>query len=394
MLPISASRLAELAILTLSVTALACAPTLVRAEKRVTPAAVPAFTVRAIGPPFFSDAYLPIGVNDAGMVAGTNVSATPDTGFFFSRGNVHAMAPPPHMAGSEIFGINNSGLIAAQGCFTSACGTTRAFTGKISHGSAVWKQLPAPNGSSFCTVQGCTSAADGIGQTGDLTGQFGSQAIMWLPKSHGTYASKRLAYTDATRFNRSSGLAVDGFGDVAGFEGSGFATVGVFWPSHGSPLMLPGCQNVLVRGGATFEYPYAVAATGTTSKRTINVAGKCLVKAPTSNQLGFAPCSWRVTINGSSAKISAPVRLDANDGSDNGRAAAINHMGWIAGNQGDAGSSPTLWIKQQPHLLNSLIPANSGWTIDAVYAMNNKGQITGIGTDQGGTRAFLLTPKG
>jgi hypothetical protein len=315
----SASRLAQLAILTLSVTALACAPTLVRAEKRAIPAAVPAFTVRGIGPPFFSDAYLPNGVNDSGTVAGTNVSATPDTGFFFSKGNVHAVAPPPHMAGSEIFGINNAGMTAAQGCFTSACGTTRAFTGKISHGIAVWKQLPAPSGSSLCALHGCNSTANGIGQTGDLTGQFGSQAIVWLPKSHGTYASKRLAYTDASRFNRSSGLAVDGFGDVAGFEGSGFVTVGVFWPSQGSPLILPACQNILVRGGATFEYPYAVAATGTSSKRTITVAGKCLVKAPTSNQLGFAPCIWHVTINGSNAKISTAVRLDATDGSDNGR---------------------------------------------------------------------------
>jgi hypothetical protein len=137
-----------------------------------------------------------------------------------------------------------------------------------------------------------------------------------------------------------------------------------------------------------------MTATGNSSKRTITVAGKCLVKAQTSSQTGFAPCIWHVTIHGSSDTISAPIRLDSSDGSDGGGAVTINHLGWVAGNQGDAASSPTLWIKLHPYLLNSLIAANSGWTIDAVYAMNNKGQITAIGSNQNGTQAFLLTPKG
>ena len=273
---ISTRRLAQLAILTISASALACVPSIVHAQKHVTRVAVPSFTIRGIGPPFFSTAYLPYGINDKGTVAGTNISAAPDRGFFFAKNTLHALAPPAHLTGSEIFGINNSGMVAAQGCFTITCGTKRAFTGKISHGSVVWKQLPAPSGVSLCTLQGCNSTANGISQTADLTGQFGNQAILWLSGKHGAYTSKRLAYTDATRFNRSSGVAVDSFGDVAGAEADGFVTLGVFWPAHGAPLTLPGCGNFLVLGGATFEYPYAMTATGTSSKRTITVAGKCL----------------------------------------------------------------------------------------------------------------------
>jgi probable HAF family extracellular repeat protein len=43
--------------------------------------------------------------------------------------------------------------------------------------------------------------------------------------------------------------------------------------------------------------------------------------------------------------------------------------------------------------LNSLIPANSSWTLWSANAINNKGQIVGYGTNPSGARhAFLLTP--
>lgn len=42
--------------------------------------------------------------------------------------------------------------------------------------------------------------------------------------------------------------------------------------------------------------------------------------------------------------------------------------------------------------LNSLIPANSGWTLINANAINNPGQITGYGTKGGSNHAFLLTP--
>jgi probable HAF family extracellular repeat protein len=43
--------------------------------------------------------------------------------------------------------------------------------------------------------------------------------------------------------------------------------------------------------------------------------------------------------------------------------------------------------------LNSLIPANSGWTLINANSINNLGQITGYGVLNGHNRAFLLTPQ-
>jgi probable HAF family extracellular repeat protein len=43
--------------------------------------------------------------------------------------------------------------------------------------------------------------------------------------------------------------------------------------------------------------------------------------------------------------------------------------------------------------LNNLIPANSGWFLQAANAINDKGQIVGEGTLNGQIEAFLLTPQ-
>ena len=43
--------------------------------------------------------------------------------------------------------------------------------------------------------------------------------------------------------------------------------------------------------------------------------------------------------------------------------------------------------------LNNLIPANSGWLLQAANAINDHGQIVGYGTLNGQIEAFLLTPQ-
>jgi probable HAF family extracellular repeat protein len=43
--------------------------------------------------------------------------------------------------------------------------------------------------------------------------------------------------------------------------------------------------------------------------------------------------------------------------------------------------------------LNTLIPANSGWTLNSVADINLWGQIVGLGTKNGQTHGFLLTPR-
>lgn len=51
-----------------------------------------------------------------------------------------------------------------------------------------------------------------------------------------------------------------------------------------------------------------------------------------------------------------------------------------------------LYSKHTMEDLNNLIPNDSGWVLLYAYSINNRGQITGYGTVNGATHAYLLTP--
>lgn len=76
--------------------------------------------------------------------------------------------------------------------------------------------------------------------------------------------------------------------------------------------------------------------------------------------------------------------------------AAINDQGQIVGFMGDSipgdPGLATLWDNGQLYDLNNFIPANSGWVLQQAYAINDLGQIAGIGTYDGNSVGFLLTP--
>jgi hypothetical protein len=64
------------------------------ADNESVPAALPSLSVRVIGPASGADTYLPNGVNNSGVVAGTEVSPVIDRGFYFAKGSAHAIPPP------------------------------------------------------------------------------------------------------------------------------------------------------------------------------------------------------------------------------------------------------------------------------------------------------------
>lgn len=72
----------------------------------------------------------------------------------------------------------------------------------------------------------------------------------------------------------------------------------------------------------------------------------------------------------------------------------INDKGQVVGTlQTGPTSHAFVWANGQMQDLNNLIPANSGWVLQEARAINNKGRITGFGTFNGQTRAFLLIPQ-
>ncbi len=89
-------------------------------------------------------------------------------------------------------------------------------------------------------------------------------------------------------------------------------------------------------------------------------------------------------------------------------AAKVNYFGVVIGSSGnDAGLGPNsnglfydvigrpfVWTQVSGMRdLNALIPAKSGWVLNAVYDINFWGQIVGQGTFHGVPHGFLLTPK-
>jgi hypothetical protein len=358
------------------------------------PPKLPSFSMHAVGSASATARYLPYGVNDSGMVAGTDVSGSIAQGFWFIKGKVHAANPPSGEIGASILALNSADKVAAQACPNAACAASAAFTGQIRGSRVHWTRLPLPKGPGLCGHNGCSSSADAISSNGDLAGQVGLQAVRWIRASNGHFAASRLAYTDPTRFTSSTGLAVDSFGDVAGTESNGLSSIGVFWPRHGSPMVLNDfCSSGLVRGGATFSEPYGITTAGSNSKRSVTVAGRCFLISPPPQPNGYGPALWTIQVNGPSSLIVSTARLDANPGSESGQAGAINQRKWIAGNQGDAASTATLWIQRHPHLLSDLITPSSSWVIGSVHALSEKGRMAFVASRGGMSRTFLLSPR-
>ena len=88
-------------------------------------------------------------------------------------------------------------------------------------------------------------------------------------------------------------------------------------------------------------------------------------------------------------------------GGSNSAANGINNNGQVVGNSfAVVGNSPFqtqdafLYSNGKMIDLNSLIDANSGWTLVDATAINDKGQIVGLGLNaQGLEKSFLLTPN-
>jgi probable HAF family extracellular repeat protein len=77
------------------------------------------------------------------------------------------------------------------------------------------------------------------------------------------------------------------------------------------------------------------------------------------------------------------------------RATGINAFGQIVGTAFglEHGMSAFVWTQSTgTRLLNDLIAANSGWTLNVASTINNMGQIAGYGMMVDQTHAFLLTP--
>jgi probable HAF family extracellular repeat protein len=88
--------------------------------------------------------------------------------------------------------------------------------------------------------------------------------------------------------------------------------------------------------------------------------------------------------------------LGLRDNWNSATATGINDAGLVVGNGLSAGnvSHPYTWSATFGlNDVNTLIPANSGWTIVATFSVNARGQICGLGQMAGALHAVLLNPN-
>jgi probable HAF family extracellular repeat protein len=211
----------------------------------------------------------------------------------------------------------------------------------------------------------------GINDSGNIVGQIPYHAAFWansssFPIDLGTLGGN---FSVAQSINNSGQIV--GYADTAGDTPNHAA----YWANSGSsPIDL-----------GTLGGSFSVA-------QSINNSGRIVGYAYTTGNAVAHAAYW-------ANSSSSPIDLGTLGGY-NSIAYGINNSGQIVGYTGDADGNPIralLWTNSisPPIDLNNLLPANSGWTLQAASAINDSGEIVGYGINSNGfSHAFALVTGG
>ena len=255
---------------------------------------------------------------------------------------------------SQAHGISNNRLIAGY------YGPTLQATMPVVWNQFSPVQLNVPPGH-FANTESVNSSGLAVGSSGPRSQR---QAAFWLGSDQ---VSPSGQHTGAA-------IDVNDAGETVGrVMVSGFPRA-AYWNSQGQLTVLGGIS------GGDSNGAHAISDNGM-------IIGMAWDNASSRN----------VTVVWSSA--SAPPRELATFNGIFGVARDINDAGWVVGAHSRDAYNGTgealLWVgEEDPVELNTLIPADSGWRLVEAVAVNNAGQIFGLGTvsGQSGQQAFRLTP--
>lgn len=231
-----------------------------------------------------------------------------------------------------------------------------------------------------------TSTASGINDRGDIAGSvstFGCRPVLWVPEARYGLAAGINALPVPSGWDEGMARDVNHEGQVVGLLISDCDAPISYHPY----LWLPEPAFGLGAGphdllpDAPVDGFYAVA-------EAINDLGEIVgYRALDLNRP--EPLRWR---EGVAEPLPLPVE------SQTAAPHSINDRGWIVGHSGDENIGEpvraVLWENGEVFDLNDLIPAETGWELEAATAINEWGQIAGFGQIGGERRAFLLTPTG
>ncbi len=340
-------------------------------------------------------------ITDLGLVGGVNSTATCinssgevagycqiGTGSFASysafatgsNGSNPALIPGSSSAGAGwAFSINDSGWVTGEG--TDNQGDTIAFLWRSGSGitslGTLWTQRAG----------GYQSYGESINGSGQITGYTTAQSINgstlrsgFITAANGG-AMTALPTLPGVIGSYSWGEGINASGQVTGYaiasDGGQHAFI---TGANGAGITDLGGLGVI--GGHYSSWGQAINASGQVCGNSANSSG--------------TPHAFITGPNGQGM-----TDLD-NLGTNGSFAVGMNSQGKVVGlyYAQDGTHEPysgveTAFIAQVGSgliNLNNQIPANSGWTLTEAYGINDSGQISGVGTINGQSHAFLLNP--
>jgi probable HAF family extracellular repeat protein len=304
-------------------------------------------------------------INNSGQVTGFSDSAAAGSfhfhGFLYSSGTLLDLGTLPGYSVSFGYGINDAAQVT---------GESRA---DANSSAGIGFRYSAGTMTSLGTLPGDTySAGYSINNLGQITG-FSSPAA-GICCFHAVLFTGGVVSDIGTLPGGtfSGGLAINNHGQITGAsDGAAF---------KGQHAFLCGNGNMIDLGAAAGEVNPDYYGTA------INDAGQIAVDS---------------TINGAPSKSHAYlytggqfVPLGNLPGGTSSYGAGVGSAGQIVGIADGSGfrSHGFLYSNGQMTDVNTLIPANSGWTLLTAVAMNNAGQIVGQGTIGAAIHAYVITP--
>ena len=257
--------------------------------------------------------------------------------------------------------------------------------------------------------------ANGINASGEVVGvQTGAngapQAVSWingtlsvLPVASGVSAT----FAAAVAVNKNGMIIGDVMAGVAGSPASTYTSAGALIWQNGQVTALAqntsavalndSGQVVIATVGANNITQNSIWQNGTSTILSPLVAGDNAYALAINNSgmvVGgdFSDADHQQAVVWTNGSATALPTLS---GDTYSFASAINDSGVIVGMAGihhvTSSEHAVMWINGQITDLNSLLPANSGWTLQAATAINNSNQILGFGDYNDTPTTFTLT---
>jgi probable HAF family extracellular repeat protein len=305
-----------------------------------------------------------VGCSDTSTVGNFPCQGVPGHAFLWSSGTMQDLGTLNGVF-SIAYGADNAGHVT--GYSLDSQGVLTAFLWTQGTGM---KPLGALPGATYSYGYEINSHGVIAGSSNSATSKGKIFAVLWT-KSGSKYKIQKLPPLRGAVVTLSG--ALNDSGEVAGlyFFGKGAQQYhGFIW------TQAKGTVDLGTLKGATDSNANA-----------INSAGTVTGYSTTAGSTNWMAVNWDA-----SGKIQ---RLGILAGDVSSAGEGINDGGQVVGFSANASgaSRAILWTKALGMQdLNTLIPANSGWSLIFASAINRKGQITGYGTINGENHGFLLTP--